>query len=67
MTALVAIGACAGAGFATEALLLAAGGVLFPMSRIPEVPALALVADLLILAALAPVAFSARRGTGAAA
>jgi hypothetical protein len=119
VTALVAIGACAGAGFAIEinmvehfgverlmeqdtpsamlalgmpglcfplslialgllsfsyrtlpraqALLLAAGGVLFPLSRIPQVAGLALVADVLLIAALAPVAFSARRGSTAAA
>ena len=119
VTALVTIGACAGAGFATEinmvdyfgierlmeqdtpsailalgmpglcfplslvalgllsfsyrtlpraqALLLAAGGVLFPLSRIPEAAGLAVVADLLLLAAFAPVAFPARRGSTAAA
>jgi hypothetical protein len=119
VTALVAIGACAGAGFATEvsmvehfgverlmeqdtpsaflglgipgpmfplglvllgllsfrhrtlprpqALLLTAGGVLFPLSRIPQTAPLALAADLLILAAFAPVAFAGRRGTGAVA
>jgi hypothetical protein len=119
VTALVAIGACAGAGFATEinmvehfgverlmeqdtpsamlvlgmpglcfplslialgllsfsyrtlpraqALLLAAAGVLFPLSRIPQVAGLALVADVLLIAALAPVAFLARRGGTAAA
>jgi hypothetical protein len=49
-----------------QALLLTAGGVLFPMSRIPEVAGLALVADALIIAAFAPVAFSARRGRAAA-
>ena len=116
VTALVTIGACAGAGFATEvsmvehfgverlmdqdtpsaflglgipgpmfplglvllallsfrhrtmprgqALLLAAGGLLFPVSRIPQVAPLALAADLLILAAFAPVAFGVRRGNG---
>jgi len=119
VTALVAIGACGGAGFATEvnmvdhfgverlmeqdtpsaflalgipgpcfplavvvlgllslrhatlpraqALLLAAGGLLFPLSRIPQIAGLAVAADLLILAALAPVARSARRGAAAAA
>jgi hypothetical protein len=119
VTALVAIGTCAGAGFATEinmvdhfgverlmdqdtpsamlalglpglafplslialgalsftyrtlpraqALLLAAAGLLFPLSRIPQVAGLALVADVLLVAALAPVAFSARRGRTAAA
>jgi hypothetical protein len=117
VTALVAIGSCAGAGFATEismvehfgverlmehdtpsaflalglpgpmfplglvllgflsfrhrtlpraqALLLAAGGVLFPLSRIPQVAPLAVVTDVLLLAALAPVAFVAGRGSGA--
>lgn len=50
-----------------QALLLAAGGVLFPMSRIPQVAPLAMVADMLVLAAFAPVAFSTRRGTGATA
>ena len=118
VTTLTAIGACAGAGFATEinmvehfgverlmdqdtpsaflalgipglmfplglvslgllsfrhrtlskpqALLLAAGAALFPVSRIPQLPALAVVADLVLLAALAPVAFSSsdRGGDG---
>jgi hypothetical protein len=116
VTALIAIGACAGAGFATEinmvehfgverlmeqdtpsaflalgipgpmfplgfvilgllsfrhrtmpraqALLLVAGGLLFPASRIPELPGLAIVADLLLLVALAPVAVSGRGGDG---
>jgi len=119
VTALVAIGACAGAGFATEvnmvdhfgierlmeqdtpsaflalglpglclplslavlgllslrhrtlpraqALLLTAGGLLFPLGRIPQVAPLAVVTDLLIVGALAPLAWQARPRAGAAA
>lgn len=44
-----------------SAVLLAVAGALFPMSRIPQIPALALVADLILLAALAPVAVNALR------
>ena len=115
VTALLAIGSCAGAGFATEinmvdhfgverlmdqdtpsaflalgipgpmfavglallgllsfrfrtlpraqAVFLALGGVLFPLGRIPQFPELALVTDVLLLAALAPVAFVRRSVT----
>lgn len=39
-----------------QAGLLAAAGALFPLSRIPEKPALAVVADALLVAALVPAA-----------
>jgi hypothetical protein len=119
VTALITIGACAGAGFATEAsmvehfgverlidqdttsamlglglpgplfavalvvlgvlsfrhrtmppaaaILLAAGGALFPAGRIPQIAGLAMATDLLLIAAFASVAFTPRRDSGAAA
>lgn len=47
-----------------QAALLAIGGLLFPLSRIPEVAGLAVLADTLLLAAMAPIAVAAvsRRG-----
>jgi hypothetical protein len=44
-----------------QAALLAAGGALFPLSRMPELPALSVAADVLMVVALAPVAFAAGR------
>lgn len=44
-----------------QAGLLVVGGAMFPLSRIPEVPGLALAADLVLLAALVPVALRASR------
>lgn len=44
-----------------QAVMLAAAGVLFPLSRIPQVPALAVIADVLLIAALAPTALTWRR------
>lgn len=44
-----------------EAALLAVGTAVFPMSRIPEIPELAIVADLVLVAALAPTAIRALR------
>jgi hypothetical protein len=37
------------------------GGALFPIGRIPQIPALALITDLVLLAALAPIAVHALR------
>ena len=42
--------------------LLVAGGVLFPLSRIPGIVQLALVSDLIILAGLAPLGWAILRG-----
>lgn len=47
---------------ATRAALLVAGGVLFPMSRIPAIAELAVVADLVLVAAIVPVWWSSRSG-----
>lgn len=44
-----------------EAALLAVGTAAFPLSRIPEIPELAVVADLVLVAALAPTAIRALR------
>lgn len=44
------------------AFLLALGAVAFPVSRIPEIAGIALVSDLLLLAALTPVAIGVLRG-----
>ena len=44
-----------------EAALLAVGTAFFPLSRIPEIPELAIVADLVLVAALAPTAIRALR------
>lgn len=45
-----------------SALLLALAGIVFPMSRIGEVAALAVVSDLLLVAATAPIALAVLRG-----
>jgi hypothetical protein len=42
--------------------VLALGAVLFPVSRIPEVAALAIGSDLLVFAALAPIGLAVLRG-----
>lgn len=48
-------------GPALPSALFAIGAVLFPMSRIPEIDALALVADVVLLAGLVAIAASLRR------
>ena len=46
-------------------VLLALGGLCFPVSRIGEIPALALAADGLIAAGMVPIGLAALRGSGA--